>query len=36
MLRSAFGADALRFIDTFFELRPDLDKMGYVDGLVSR
>lgn len=36
MLRSAFGADALRFIDSFFELRPDLDKMGYVEGLIAR
>lgn len=36
MLRPVFGVDALRFIDTFFELRPDLDKMGYVEGLVAR
>ncbi|HEY6697503.1 MAG TPA: amidase [Acidimicrobiales bacterium] len=36
MLRPAFGADALRFIDSVFELRPDLDKMGYVEGLVAR
>lgn len=36
MLRSAFGADALRFIYSFFELRPDLDKMGYVEGLTAR
>ena len=36
MLRSVFGADALRFIDTFFELQPDLDKAGYVEGLVAR
>ena len=32
MLRSAFGADALRFIDSFFELRPDLDKDGLRRG----
>jgi amidase len=36
MLRSAFGADALRFIDSFFELRPDLDKTGYVESLIAR
>ena len=36
MLRPAFGADALRFIDSIFELRPDLDKSGYVEGLVAR
>jgi amidase len=36
MLRSAFGADALRFIDSFFELRADLEKMGYVEGLIAR
>jgi amidase len=36
MLRSAFGADALRFIDSLFELRPDLDKMGYVEALIAR
>jgi amidase len=36
MLRPAFGADALRFVDSFFDLRPDLDKVGYVEGLIAR
>jgi amidase len=36
VLGPALGADALRFLDTMFELTPDLDKMGYVEGLVAR
>jgi amidase len=35
-LRPLFGADALRFLETVFELTPDLDRAGYIEGLQAR
>jgi amidase len=36
MLRPIFGTDALKFLDTFVEARPELDKEGYIGGLIQR
>jgi amidase len=35
-LRPLFGADALRFLETVFEMTPDLDRAGYIEGLQAR
>ena len=36
VVRPMFGPDALRFLDTFFQLRPELDRAGYMEGLIAR
>jgi len=34
--RPMFGPDALRFVDTFHEMHPELDKAAYTRGLTAR
>jgi amidase len=35
-LRPMLGPGALRFLETFLELNPDIDKDGYMEGLMAR